>query len=252
MRGALQVWIMSVVNELNYVANLARVLGVSRSDVERHLMEKPFGDTGRTRFLCDIGQILSFLPAPPSRVLDLGCGSGWTSEIIARCGYNVTGLDVSPDMIELARRRESASLGLCFKVHDWLTPYGEAGFDAALAYDSLHHALDEGLVVRNAHDCLKDGGVLVTIEPGQGHSQTPDTLDVITKFGTTEKDMPFVRQEEILLSAGFREVRQYLRLSQLALHDLAVPGGVRLQIDHFSELIGATRNGLTSVVVALK
>ena len=43
-----------------------------------------------------------------AQVLDVGCGPGWLSEFLARCGYAVTGVDVSEDMVEIARERIAA------------------------------------------------------------------------------------------------------------------------------------------------
>src|SRR5919206_4790752 len=40
-----------------------------------------------------------------AQVLDVGCGPGWLSEFLARCGYWVTGVDISEDMVEIARGR---------------------------------------------------------------------------------------------------------------------------------------------------
>lgn len=41
--------------------------------------------------------------APGSRVVDLGCGNGALTEQLAACGYDVTGVDASAEMLELAR-----------------------------------------------------------------------------------------------------------------------------------------------------
>ena len=43
-----------------------------------------------------------------AQVLDVGCGPGWLSEFLARCGYSVTGVDVSEDMVKIARERIAA------------------------------------------------------------------------------------------------------------------------------------------------
>lgn len=45
------------------------------------------------------------LPAAGSRALDIGCGGGWDSIFLAQCGFAVTGIDVSPKAIQLARER---------------------------------------------------------------------------------------------------------------------------------------------------
>jgi ubiquinone/menaquinone biosynthesis C-methylase UbiE len=50
---------------------------------------------------------MSPLPPPPARLLDLGCGAGWTSCFYARRGYEVTGQDIAEDMIYNANEKEN-------------------------------------------------------------------------------------------------------------------------------------------------
>jgi SAM-dependent methyltransferase len=240
--------------EVQYVANLSKVLQVPLQEVEQYLTLKPFCDPARGTYVLDIAQILRLLPPPPARLLDLGCGSGWTSEIFARCGYRVLGVDIAPDMIAIARRRMTESLQLSFDVSDYEDEAVEAGgFDAAVIYDALHHSEDDRRVIVNAFHSLRAGGLLITIEPGVGHSATEATRDVVTRYGTTERDMPYARQQVFMREAGFSEVRQYLRLNQLTLESLDTDEGRTAQVRHFQALLDATiRAGLTSVVVAMK
>ena len=49
--------------------------------------------------------VLSRLPAPPCRVLDVGCGTGVFLEKAAAAGFDVAGLDSSPEMVSVASRR---------------------------------------------------------------------------------------------------------------------------------------------------
>ena len=111
---------------------------------------------------------MKLLPPPPARVLDLGVGSGWTSEMLARFGYSVVGLDIAPDMIAIARRRITDSLDLRFEVCDYEPPTDLGTFDAVVIYDALHHAEDEQGVLANAFRGLKDGGVFISAEPASG------------------------------------------------------------------------------------
>src|SRR5262245_19051495 len=88
---------MSKEAEINYPLAIgpALVEGVAR---------KPFAGPDCPEYLCRIAAVLALLPDPPARVLDLGCGTGWTSAFLARRGYDVLGVDIAPEMIRLARR----------------------------------------------------------------------------------------------------------------------------------------------------
>src|SRR5262245_25060871 len=86
-----------------------------------HATNKPFSDGHCGRNLIRLGTIFTLLPPPPARILDLGCGTGWTSQFFARAGYRVVGCDVAPEMIRLANaQREAARLeNLTFRVADY-------------------------------------------------------------------------------------------------------------------------------------
>lgn len=240
-------------HEIEYVSNLAKVLRVPEAEVESFLANKPFSDPDCWRYLEDIGQIMRALPPAPARVLDLGCGSGWTSEMLARCGYTVVGLDIAPDMIALANRRLDPALPLSFAACDYEAAIPFGTFDAVTIYDALHHAEHEGRVIHNAGKSLRDGGVFISIEPGRGHSEAAATKDVVDKYGTTEKDMPYSRQRPFLEAAGFGVVRQYVRLNQFITEPLTSPETLDQQLAQFKGLLVATlHHGLASLVVAVK
>ena len=52
--------------------------------------------------------LLRYLPPPPARVLDVGAGSGTMSLLAAQLGFDVTALDLSPQMLERAREKAEA------------------------------------------------------------------------------------------------------------------------------------------------
>ena len=154
-----------------------------------HVRRKPFSEVWRGHMLVDIGQVLTLLPAPPLRLLDLGCDSGWTTAMFARSGYHALGVDLAPTAIEIARQDLSSS-GAQFASHDFeALPYRQE-FDAAVFYDSLHHCGDLDAVLSSAHDALKPGGCLIVVEPGSGHSTTERAREAHTLHGVTERDMP--------------------------------------------------------------
>jgi SAM-dependent methyltransferase len=243
---------MSKRDEIDYVRNIAKVLSVDDAQVLRSLSEKPWNDAKASRYFFDFSQILSLLPPPPGQVLDLGVGPGWSSIFLARCGYSVLGLDIAPDMVRIASENIPTGLSVQFLCHDYELSFPADGFDAVLIYDALHHACDAGAVIRNAHGALRNGGIFVTIEPGRGHSKGPESLQAVARFGTTEKDMEFKRQVPLMRSAGFREVRQYLRLSELPLVAVNRDAGTRQVAQALNLAINTMIRGLSSIVVAVK
>ena len=97
-----------------------------------------------------------------SRVLDLCCGSGHVTKELVRRGYQVTGIDNSTELIEIAR---SLLPEVDFRVAD-ASDFGlENRVDAALStFDSLNHILDLPRLTRAfgcAHDALNPGGLFV-------------------------------------------------------------------------------------------
>jgi SAM-dependent methyltransferase len=195
---------MAKSGEIDYLRNIGE-------DGIWHAVHKPFSDPGRARYLAELAAVLALLPPPPARLLDLGCGTGWTSVFFARSGYEVVGVDIAPDMVahaEANRDREGVA-GLTFLASDYEELPFDGEFDAAVFYDSLHHAVDEAAAVRGAFRALRSGGVCVTSEPGQGHHLSADSIEAVRRYNVTEKEMPPARVAELGRAAGFRGFRVY-------------------------------------------
>ena len=63
------------------------------------------------------------VPAPPARIADLGCGTGSLSVLLAERGHHVVGVDVSPRMVDRARRKaDRAGVAATFVVGDAAAP----------------------------------------------------------------------------------------------------------------------------------
>jgi SAM-dependent methyltransferase len=203
---------MAKQGEIDYLATFGPAGAV-------HAQGKPFSDPGCGAMLADLGGILMLLPPPPLAVLDLGCGTGWTSQFLARRGYRVTGQDIAPDMIRLARERcdEGFTGSLQFVVSDYESLAFHDAFDAALFYDALHHAEDPAAALASAWRALKPGGVLLTIEPGVGHARAETSRRAVEAFGVTERDMPPRDIVRLARAAGFSHARVYATPKMLAL-----------------------------------
>jgi len=102
------------------------------------------------------------------RLLDFGCGSGETSTQLAALGADVLGIDVSPDLVSLARRRAELD-GVSHRAQFWVRdivadPPPKDHFDLVLCSAVLHH-VDYKAALPVLRSCLKPGGRIVIGEP---------------------------------------------------------------------------------------
>ena len=101
---------------------------------------------------------------PGERALDIGCGTGAFSRRLAERFDSVLGLDLSPQMIRLARERSRACPNLEFRVADVLAEaLPDAHFDAIVSIATLHHLSLPEILPRLAR-ALKPGGVLAVLD----------------------------------------------------------------------------------------
>jgi SAM-dependent methyltransferase len=105
---------------------------------------------------------------PGTRVLDVGCGVGRWSRMLAAKGATVTGVDLSPTMIAQAQQRAAAQGVRCdFRVQDLSRLEVDGQFDVVLGVTVLQHILDPGLLrdaVRRMTSHLAPGGRMVLLE----------------------------------------------------------------------------------------
>ncbi|BCL31679.1 class I SAM-dependent methyltransferase [Streptomyces aurantiacus] len=109
-------------------------------------------------------RLRGWLPRGPADVLDLGCGTGTLSLLASEAWHRVTGVDLSPRMVELARAK-LAGRDAAFLVGDAAAPpVGEQRFDVVLVRHVLWTLPDPGRVLRHWRGLLRPGGRLVLIE----------------------------------------------------------------------------------------
>lgn len=126
------------------------------SHMHRHFMPKVFELSGQ------IGA--------GTRVLDVGCGNGFTCGEFAKLGCRVVGVDMSHSGIALARktfpncRFETISASV-----DFLATLGEAPFDLIISTEVVEHLYDPRAYVRSCFKALRPGGRFVCTTPYHGY-----------------------------------------------------------------------------------
>lgn len=109
-------------------------------------------------------------PLPGELILDLGCGDGALTAIIAGAGASVIGLDSSPEMVEAARARGVDAFVADAETLDLASQADRFGkFDAVFSNAALHWMLDADAVATGVHAVLKDGGRFVGEMGGAGN-----------------------------------------------------------------------------------
>jgi len=126
-------------------------------------MSDKLGRYEETRRECE--QIVALLGLEPgARILDAGCGFGRTVGVFAELGFDAVGVDISPAVIEEARKHNP---GPEYLVHDLTEPLPDEveRFDAVVnVYSSFGYGAtveDDAAVLRTWRDALKPGGALV-------------------------------------------------------------------------------------------
>ncbi len=117
-----------------------------------------------------------------TRVLDIGCGVGRWSRLLAARGADVTGVDISPTMIDEARRRaqqEGVADRCRFHVRDISALDVTGEFDLVLGVTVLQHILDPG-ALRSALQALSsrvapDGRIVLLEAAPAEHVNRCDT-----------------------------------------------------------------------------
>jgi 2-polyprenyl-3-methyl-5-hydroxy-6-metoxy-1,4-benzoquinol methylase len=117
--------------------------------------------------------------APGHRVLDVCCGVGYGSFVLASAGASaVLGIDIAEEAIGAARTQPPLP-NLSFAIHDACVPYPNAGsWDLVTCFEGIEHVPDPKKLVANVHGALQPGGVAIVSSPNsdgyaKGHSGNP-------------------------------------------------------------------------------
>ena len=102
----------------------------------------------------------------PSRILEIGTGSGHFARAAARAGHQVTAIDISEAMLRYAESRAKSEglTGMRFRHAGFLTfDVEQASFDAVVSVAVLHHLPDvwKAVALRKVYHALKPGGVFL-------------------------------------------------------------------------------------------
>jgi len=143
-----------------------------------------------------------------SRVLDVGCGSGWATRLLADYAFDgrVTGIDISDEMVELARESSAGYKNVDFKVASAeQLPFETSEFTHAFSMESLYYYRNIPKALAEIHRVMKPGGLVVAVvdlywENDPTH-QWIDTLKVSVEL------LGIDDYRSLFIDAGFANIR---------------------------------------------
>jgi ubiquinone/menaquinone biosynthesis C-methylase UbiE len=134
-----------------------------------------------------------YLPHPRSAILDVGCGTGSLSLLLASAGHDVTGIDFAPAMIEVARSKSTrAGSTATFDVQDATAPsFSPASFDAVISRQVLWALPDRAIAIRNWARLLKPGCRLILVEGrfASGNGMSRDEIAAAMPSGLSAPEL---------------------------------------------------------------
>jgi SAM-dependent methyltransferase len=144
--------------------------------MERVLSGAAAQDIGRPHSYYDQPRqdVADLVPPRCRRVLDVGCAAGEFGSLLRSRGHTVSGIELVPEVADLARRRLDAVATADVEADGF--PFPAASFDAIVFADVLEHLVDPWRVLREAVRLLADDGVVVASIPNV------QNLDVVRRL----------------------------------------------------------------------
>ncbi len=112
--------------------------------------------------------LLKHVTPGSDEVLEIGCGTGAFSRRLAQRAKHVLALDLSPEMIRIAKERSTEYRNIDFEVADVLQwEFPAERYDAIASIATLHHLPFDEMLLKMKR-ALRPGGVLLVLDLFQG------------------------------------------------------------------------------------
>lgn len=141
---------------------------------------------------------------PPGRTLELGCGPGAFVGLMAQAGFEAEGLELSPAVVELARRHFGVTVH-CGPIEEQSLPQGQ--YCGVSAFDVLEHLPDPVGTLERAVELLAPGGWLLLQTPGfrepeGGYERMVETSDHFLEHLKAEEHLYLYSEDALRLLLG--------------------------------------------------
>jgi len=148
---------------------------------------------------------------PGMSVLELGCGAGYFTRELVHSGADIVAIDVSPELLEIARSNCSAP-NVQYQIENaYELSYNDAVFDSVVGSSVLHH-LEIEKALRDIYRVLKPSGTIFFTEPNMLNPQIAFQKNIPwikRKLGDSPDETAFFRWplRRLLERTGYRDIR---------------------------------------------
>jgi 2-polyprenyl-3-methyl-5-hydroxy-6-metoxy-1,4-benzoquinol methylase len=111
-----------------------------------------------------VNSVLRLLTKKTGRLLDVGCGRGISCQTFSKLGFEVKGFDISPEVVEIAKRR-----GVNAYLFDMEAAALEGKYDVIICLEVLQFLVDPLKALKNLRSALKEDGEIIISFPNEFH-----------------------------------------------------------------------------------
>ena len=172
---------------------------------------------------------------PEARVVDIGCGSGWATRLMADYAFEgrVTGIDISDEMVQLARESSKNHANVDFEIASAeQLPFADAEFTHAFSMESLYYYRNIPKALSEIHRVLRPGGLFVAVVDlyweNEATHQWIDTLKLPVELLSTDD------YRSLFLDAGFENIRDERIIDPRPVPDDYTSGSFKSREDYVS------------------
>ena len=170
---------------------------------------------------------------PEARVLDVGCGSGWATRLLADYAFEgrVTGIDISDEMIQLARESSKDRANIDYEVASAeKLPFADHEFTHAFSMESLYYYRDIPKALSEICRVLQPAGLFVAVVDlyweNEATHQWIDNLNVPVELLSTDD------YRSLFIDAGFQNIRDERILDPRPVPDDYTSGSFKSREDY--------------------
>lgn len=108
--------------------------------------------------------LLKFIPNECEKAIDIGCGTGEFTRLLAEKSYTVEGIDLSPEMVRVAEEQSRKYNNIKYQVEDVLEwDLGQEKYDCIVSIATFHHLQFKEMLLK-IREALKPNGVFMILD----------------------------------------------------------------------------------------